>query len=406
MHLKLNLIAICFAVNACSSTSVNANPPVRSEGIGSDLRVFFDSKCIEDETQETDDKNTTRAISPLLAELAVGGGTLVFETIGRAIQDAAATKIDQSTALSSGYLFTKEGAFNRDIACVHVVREGFESQKNDTHDVDPIFLKTWSEDLKLLSTPSFYALIVLEVSARDPRNMRGTLERLYVSRFERKARRGERDYLLSIEFEKPQAQGQVLFTDAGTLQINKTGPFARGVFRLPGIEKNRTFQSAELEGLETGWMPLTNLADDRSGAFNMYVDVIELKRGDPVLADLAALLRKKEVVEAATSEITDLVDPIAKDRRKATLVYEARETERALVSKLQAEIRELASVLNEPQSTSEALQAAIDEIDEAIFQVERQEATTQWRSESPEGALNEARELLVRAREKIRELVR
>ena len=86
------MLSVIAAVTAgCTTVSTDAKPIVRSQGLGSDLRIVFDSTCLPPPIESTDEAPGTRSVD-LLADLAIGAGTLLFKTFGQMLQEQPSTR--------------------------------------------------------------------------------------------------------------------------------------------------------------------------------------------------------------------------------------------------------------------------------------------------------------------------
>lgn len=274
-------------LGGCASTSVTGGESIRTDGLGSDLRVFLDDSCAP--------QFSTRAFGvATLGEIAVGAGTVAFNSFGRFLEEAGQPDITTSNGLTSSYFYTATdepvdfATLNPSIKCIHVVRSGFE-RRPENRKVD----KPYSH-LGLTSEPSLYALIELEPAIDRSAHFRGRLLHFEVQRFERLGGEIDRDISIAFGFGSP-------LTSAGE-------NFAIGVIDLPGMERGRVLGERESNGLVTGWMNTPPKGrEGEQAAFNLYVDVIESKRGNPFVADLGRVLQSDRVVRTFERELDQAV---------------------------------------------------------------------------------------------------
>jgi hypothetical protein len=368
--------------------------------LGSDLRVFFDDSCLPP-AGPVDDGPSTRS-TDLLVNLALKAGTTLFETFGRMIHEAAATKADRSIAMRGGFMFAANGKsveFNRKVGCIHLVRGALVGGSRDFGIADPKLAEQWRK-LGLKQRPSLYALVRMMPTPESPQYLRGELLRFVVTNFERNATKGERDYLLVFEYQQPRPDAYVAQNDDGSFVYNlDTKAFAHGAFKLTRIKENVLLDETSLVGLDTGLLPIMAKGGEKDlGAFNLFVDLIEFKRGDPQLADLAAVLRDPQVVNSAQSAIKRAVDPESAGREDAKADYTAMAAERGVIKTLEEKTRDMRELVSASNAAKDALIDARDELDEAAFAVRRRRDENGWASaERPEEKLAEADELIRQA---------
>ncbi|MEZ5954689.1 MAG: hypothetical protein R3C13_10350 [Hyphomonas sp.] len=390
---------------ACLSTSINTRPSVRSDGMGADLRILFDDHCWpapEPEPEEGMDLSD-RSLG-FGGELAFQAGMLLFDSVGAWLQQMGAPKIDRSTGVVSGKLFSSPQMyqFNRNIGCVYVVRSGFEIGGPSFGDAPPEFRDDWTR-LGLVSKPTFYAQIKLNPDEEQSGYFTGDLLKVVALNFERDARYDSRDFLLVMDFERPEPRTYVQFTSEGSVQFNEASGFARGVFKLPAVKRGQYISGAAAKALETGWMPLDFSGMDRdSGIFNLYVDVMELKRGDPLLSDIGSLLRSDAVQRAASEELRDQIDTDGRREREAEEKTDALVDQRQLTRSLDAAVLDLRRTMASEFADSNDLIGAIEPVEDALFDIERH---PNWRGDLPTSKMDAAEELLAEANAKLDELL-
>lgn len=399
----------------CASQSVIAKPPSTIEGLSSDLRVFMDAQCLPPEGDER-----TGLGGGLLAELIVGTGNIALKSFGKALQEMGSPKLDRSTALRGGLFYAAGQAqniraesiggaapvrarINPEVRCIHIVRDGFSGPAGGDRTAPfagapPEFADAWRL-LGLQNTPSFYAVVRLSPSA-DGTAFRGELIRMVATRFERQgSRHADRDYILHLEFQAPKTTRYYWVDEAGVEHIERGGTFARGGLQLARVKQGRYAAEADLKGKETGWMEAPGLdAVNAMGVFNLEVDLVELKRGDPLLADLGALLQSEPVGQAAQAEIRSQLDQDALKKSKAEASFTAQAQEVELVRKLEDESGAVNAMLGR-QANAAALNSQIRKTEDAIFAIRKKAAVDGWKTSSPDVLVAKAQAILTRARQ-------
>ncbi|MEO1964299.1 hypothetical protein [Hyphomonas sp.] len=393
------MIGACTALTGCLTRSINTRPPVVSDGMGSDLRVMLDDTCLPEDTRGPGDRTLGFG-----QELALQAGMLAFDSVGAWLQQMGAPKIDRSTGVVSGKLFTSPDMmeFNREVACVHVIREGFDPSGPGFGNAPPEFLAEWNR-LGLVSRPSFYAEIRLVPDDELSGYFSGELLKVVSNEFERQARYDSRDYLLVLDFERPEPRTYVQFTPEGAVEFHDASGFARGVFKFPELKRGQYISGAAAAGLETGWMPLDYSGVDRdSGIFNLFVDVLELKRGDPLLSDVGSLLRSNAVQSAAEEELRKQIDKDGTREAEEEERTDALLTQRTLERSLRRAVLDLRRTLAQEGLTSDYLIPAQDDVEDALFDIERH---LNWRGPKPTDEIDAANDLLAEADLKLEELL-
>lgn len=396
------IIGSCSVQAACLSTSINTRPPVRSDGMGSDLRILFDDHCWP--TQEEMDRNLSDRTLGLGGEIAFQAGTLLFDSVGAWLQQMGQPKIDRSTGVVSGKLFTAPDMveFNRNVGCVYVVRSGFDPGGPSFGNAPPEFVEDWKR-LGLVSRPSFYAEVKLQPDEDGSGFFTGELQKMVALDFERDARYDFRDYMLVMDFERPEPRTYVQFTSEGAVQFQDASGFARGVFKLPAVKRGEYISGAAAKALETGWMPLDFTGMDRdSGVFNLFVDVLELKRGDPLLSDIGSLLRSDAVQGAAAQELRDQIDHEGKEARQQDERTDELLAQRQMVRTLDSAVLDLRRALASDNITPDELAAARDIVDDAVFEIDRRR---NWRGDLPTDKIAAAKDLMDQAEQRRQELI-
>ncbi|WP_394705861.1 hypothetical protein [uncultured Hyphomonas sp.] len=393
------MIGACTALTGCLTRSINTRPPVVSDGMGADLRVMLDDTCLPPDTRGPGDRTLGFG-----QELALQAGMLAFDSVGAWLQQMGAPKIDRSTGVVSGKLFTSPDMmeFNRDVGCVHVIREGFDPSGPSFGDAPQEFLTEWNR-LGLVSRPSFYAEIRLVPDEEQSGYFNAELLKVVSNDFERQARYDSRDYLLVLDFERPEPRTYVQFTPEGAVEFHDASGFARGVFKFPELKRGQYISGAAATALETGWMPLDYSGVDRdSGIFNLFVDVLELKRGDPLLSDVGSLLRSNAVQAAAEEELRKQIDKEGTRRDEEEERADELVTQRGLERALRRAVLDLRRTLADEDTDSDDLIAARDDVEDALFDIEHQ---FNWRGPRPSDKIDEAETLLEEADVRVEELL-
>lgn len=393
---------LCIALSACASTSVTGGATAR-EGLGSDTRVFLDDTCLPPEGAGALDPYST------IGEIAVGVGGAVFGSFGRYIEELGQPDLDASMGLASDFFYEPpaeaggisfpfedeapvdtEGPvtrnMNRFIKCVHVVRGGFEpGPRADSG--NPLY-----GHLGLTSKPGLYALIELVPAPDRSAFFRGELRHLELNRFVRAGGEFSRDLVISMELGAPASARIVALDEFGIPEAVPGGAFAIAAFQLPGVEGGRVLGEVETNGLVTAWMnapPETGEGDQFP--FNLYVDIVELKRGNPLLQDIGRVLQSAPVQKAVEYDLRDAVYGDSERRRdRRTGEFEQRATERRLVRALEDEIRRLERLVEDGETDEETLIDQIRSIEDAIEDIDRAREIDGWETASPDTLMRRA----------------
>lgn len=372
---------------ACASSSVTGGSAVRTDGLGSDLRIFLDDACLPEELD-----TGSEAMGPFgfgattLGEIAVGAGEIAFQSFGRFLEEAGQPNINTSTGITSELFYSGNRSdvgfadLNRDVRCIHVVRSGFEPGNASFADSLPY------AHLGLTSEPSLYATIRLEPTDDRSAFFRGELIYLEANRFERAGGEFTRDFAISMDFGSP-----------------LDGPgisFASSVLQVPGLELNRKLGPAETSGLVTAWMITPPRASNEERvAFNLQVNVIESKRGNPFLADIGRLLQSDPVVSSVSRDIAEVVTGDRTRRRgEATIEYEQRTDERTYRRDLEDAVRALEDVRDDEFSDASDRRAAIRDVEDILDKVERQRSAEGWISQPIAPLIRRAESLIAEVR--------
>ncbi|MCA8901727.1 MAG: hypothetical protein KDA53_10795 [Hyphomonas sp.] len=384
----------CALSTACLSTSINSRPRVHSDGMGADLRILMDDSCLPPpESEEDGPRGPGDRSLGFGGELAFEAGMLLFDSVGAWMQQMGAPKIDRSTGVASGKLFSSPDQldFNRNTACVHIIRSGFDPSGPSFGNAPEEFLSDWRR-LGLTSRPSYYAQVELVPDEEGSGFFTGELRKLVVLDFERDARYDTRDYLMVMDFERPEPRTYVQFTPEGAVEFQEASGFARGVFKLPGVRHGEFISGNAANGLETGWMPLDFSGLERdSGIFNLFVDVLELKRGDPLLADIGSLLRSDSVQRAAAEELRKEIDSEGTRLDREEERTDELSDQRQLTRSLDAAVLDLRRTMASEFAEADDLTGAIEPVEDALFDIERRQ---NWRGPRPDAKIDAANALL------------
>lgn len=371
------------ALAACAATSVRERPTGFRYGLGPDLRVFADGECL------TDDQ---RARSGLVTDVLTGVAGLAVQSFGRFLQEVGAPDTETSSGVVSvHFINTKDEppTFNDAMRCIYVVRDGFQSKEYDP--LAPDGLKAIWRRLELTGTPSLFAMVRLDQASSNnaaSNHYKATLLEFTAQRFSRPGAEGSRDYILTLEFVIPGGGRKYTFSDEGEFAFAPSGPFATGGFPLRGVAQGEYLRAADLKGLETGWMAGPELADIADGLpVNIYVDLVELKRGNPFLADLGRFLQSPPIVDAAEDEVSNMLDQKGRKEANAEAAAEAAQTERTLLNALERESLDISDVLADEDATNGEILTAVHSAEAAIAGVELHRRQKGWQSASPDALL-------------------
>ena len=278
-----------FALTGCTTTLAAGGDGPASGLLASDLRVFLDDSCVPKP------QAGFRGFGAVtLGEIGVGLGKYAFNSFGKYLEQAGLPQVTESSGLTSNLFYnqiteeTTELTLNPDIQCVHVVRGGFATgpQLPDTN-------APYSH-LNLTSEPSIYALIRLEGAKDKSAHFRGHLMYFTANRFERVGGTDNRGFGIVLGFSLP--------------QFGAEPHFGIGAIELPNVARRRVFEEQETSGLNTGWMNTPPISDgSEQVAFNLYVDVIETKPGNPLLVGIGRVLQSDPVRRSFDRELTDAV---------------------------------------------------------------------------------------------------
>ncbi|MEL7130340.1 MAG: hypothetical protein AAGK23_12410 [Pseudomonadota bacterium] len=388
MKVSIANLAACLVLSACTTTSVTGGQSTR-DGIGADLRVFLDDTCLPAQSG-------SQSLGPFgfagstLGEIAIGTGEIVFQSFGRYLEEAGQPNFDASMAIASDLFYSGNpsdpgfGDLNRNIRCIHIVRGGFEPGPAVR---DP---SASYGHLGLTSEPAFYALIKLVPAPDRSAYFRGELQELKLNRFERTGANIGRDIVISLEFGSPAAARIVTIDDPDNPFVSGGGAFAISAISLPGVERGRIFGEAETNGLVTSWMA-TPPAGEQNGrfAFNLYVDLVEAKRGNAFLQDIGRLLQSDPVVASVGQDIQELVyDDSERRRDRVGSEFDQRTRERQLRRALEDDLRALEDLILDDFASEERLLSAIRRVEDTVDDILRQRRLNGWFSATPDDLIN------------------
>jgi hypothetical protein len=386
------------ALAACAATSVRERPTGFRYGLGPDLRVFADDKCLPTGPE-------ARSLG-FAGEVLTGVAGLAVQSFGRFLQEVGAPDTETSSGVVSVHFIntaTEPASFNDSMRCIYVVRDGFQSKEFDP--LAPEDLKAVWRRLELTGTPSLFAMVRLDqASANDvaSNHYKATLLEFTAQRFARPGAEGSRDYILTLEFVIPGGGRKYTFSDAGEFAFAPSGPFATGGFPLRGVAQGEYLREADLKGLETGWMEGPSLENMGDGLpVNVYVDLVELKRGNPFLADLGRFLQSPPIVDAAEDEVSDMLDQKARKEANAEAAVETARAERTLVNALEQESLDISEVLADDGSSNSEILAAVHSAEGAIANIELRRREKGWQSDWPEASLATVKAKAAEGRQRI-----
>lgn len=395
---RSGVVLSVFALAACAATSVRERPTGFRYGLGPDLRVFADDQCLPFSPE-------ARSLG-FAGEVLTGVAGLAVQSFGRFLQEVGAPDTETASGVASVHFFNTENdppSFNEAMRCIYVVRDGFQSREFDQ--AAPEDLRAIWTRLGLTGTPSLFALVRIDQAQTHDavsNHYKATLLEFTAQRFSRPGAEGSRDYILTLEFVIPGGGRKYTFGEGGDFEFSPSGPFATGGFPLRGVPQGEYMREADLKGLETGWMAgpsLENLTDGLP--VNIYVDVVELKRGNPFLADLGRFLQSPPIVDAATDEVSDMLDERGRREANAEAAVETARAERTLVNALEEESLEITEVLADEDSTNSEILAAVHSAEGAIADIELRRREKGWRSDWPEASLAAVKTKAAEGRERI-----
>jgi hypothetical protein len=368
------------ALAACAATSVRERPTGFRYGLGPDLRIFADDQCLPAGPE-------ARSLG-FAGEVLTGVAGLAVQSFGRFLQEVGAPDTETSSGVVSLHFINTANeppTFNDSMRCIYVVRDGFQSREYDAN--APEELKAIWRRLELTGTPSLFAVVRIDqASANDvaSNHYKATLLEFTAQRFARPGAEGSRDYILTLEFVIPGSGRRYSFNETGDFEFAPSGPFATGGFPLRGVAQGEYMREADLKGLETGWMEgpsVENVADGLP--INIYVDLVELKRGNPFLADLGRFLQSPPIVDAAEDEVSDALDSKARKEANAEAAVEAARAERQLVNALEEQSLAISEVLSDDDSTQSEILAAIHSAEDAVADIVLRRRQHGWQTDWP-----------------------
>lgn len=360
--LLTSMLAASLTLAGCASSSVTGGATSRTDGLGADLRVFLDDSCLPPAASNAGSLGPFGFGATTLGEIAVGTGEILFKSFGRYLEEAGQPDIDTSSGVASALFYSGNpadegfGDLARDIRCIHIVRNGFDQRPGTDADGQPY------AHLGLISKPSFYALIRLDPPEDRSAFFRGHLMHMQVNRFERAGGEVSRDFVISLNFGAPAY---------GSSEV-----FAVGTINLPGMTRARTLGEAETRGLATSWLN-TPYREDTSEryAFNLYVDVVESKRGNPFLADIGRLLQSEPVVGSVSQDIAEVVTgDRSRQRDEADYLFALRSEERRLRRDLEDALRALIEIRDDEFADDQSRLFGIRAVEDASDAIARQRA--------------------------------
>jgi len=365
-------------LSACAATSVRERPTGFRHGLGPDLRIFADDQCLPVSME-------ARSLD-FLGEVVTGLTGLAVKSFGRFLEEAGAPDIETASGVLSAHFINTASepvSFNDAMRCLYVVRDGFQSDSFDPK--APAELKAIWTRLGLSGTPSLFALVRIDQAEANgvlSNHYRASLLEFSAQRFARPGAEGARDYIITLEFITPGAGRRYTVGEAGEFILAPAGPFATGGFPLRGVSEGQYLREGDLKGLETGWMTGPPLETASSGLpVNISVDVLELKRGNPFLADIGRFLQSPPIVKAAEGEVAAAIDETARREADAQAFATAARTQRGLAQALEEESLSLAGRLADPDASAAELLSAVHRAENAISDIELYRRANGWQSD-------------------------
>lgn len=346
---------------------------------------------------------STRGRLGLAGELVKGVAGLAVKSFGRFLEEVGSPEIETAYGIHADMFFDDQSeppVLNPGLRCLYIVRDGFQTRGFDPQTPDDL-RKTW-ERLGLTGTPSLYARARLDPAEDGTDHFKATFLDFTVQRFARTGAEAGRDYVMFLEFVLPSSGRQYRVNDKGEIAFEPTGPFARGGVALRGAQRGIYLRTAELKGVETGWMtgPPTQEGAGRR-PINLYVDVVELKRGNPFIADLGRFLQSAPIAEAAGEEALQVVNQDERERADVAAGVAAEKAERSLVHELEGKILDLKAALADADTSASSLLSRTQDTEDAAADIEFQRRQKGWRSAWPEQMLGDARTLTGQARSRL-----
>jgi hypothetical protein len=389
------LVCSMLVLAGCASSSVSDRAPAYRDGLGPDLRVFSDADCLPPAGP------VVRGGLGLGGTLLKGVASLAMQSFGQWLVELGSPEIETAYGTHAGLFWgedEKTPELNRDLRCIYIVRDGFQSKGFDSKAPEAI-RKTWAR-LGVTGTPSFYAMVRLDPAEDNSQNFKATLLDFTVQRYARMGAEDGRDYVVSLEFAIPSGGRTYKVSNNGEITLDPAGPFARGIFPLRGAQQGVYMGAAELKGVESGWMvnpPRTDGSGRRP--VNLYVDVVELKRGNPFIADLGRFLKSSAVADAAGNEALKLTQGGERERQDVAAGIAQEKVERGLAHTLEDKLLDLNAAMASTTTSKSALLNATQAVEDALADIDGQKRKAPWLSTpSPDATVTEAKTVVARAR--------
>ncbi len=377
----------------CASSSVRERPSDFRPGLGPDLRIFTDNACLAGAPR------ATRGLG-LAGELVKGVASLAMKSFGRFLEETGSPEIETATGVHAALFLQAQRRppeLNENLRCLYIVRDGFQSRGFDPRAPEAM-VDDWSR-LGLTGTPSLYMKARLDPAIDGSSYFSATALDFSVSRFARPGAEGSRDLVVVLEFVIPSGGRQYRVNPKGEIVFDPVGPFARGAFALRGVDNGSYLSGADLKGVETGWMTMpSSLPEVGELPVNLYVDVVEMKQGNPFIADLGRFLQSPPIANAAADEAYTLFDQRGREQADTQEAIELERTERRLVYALEQVLLELRQTLANSDASRRDLLAAAQKGESASDDISFQRRSKGWRSTYPEALLSDVSALSGRAR--------
>lgn len=391
------LLSALATLSACASSSPRRPVPEFRNGLGPDLRVFSDSTCLSEGAVRSGALGS-------LGVLIKGVAGIAVKSFGRFLEEAGSPEIETASSVHPSLFFETSVTernpapeLNPDLRCLYIVRDGFQLSGVDAK-APPQIAAAWRR-LGVTSTPSMYAMIRFDPAEDGSGHFKGSLLDFTVQRFARPGAEEGRDLVIILEFVVPSGGRQYRVTPQGDIIADPIGPFARGSLLLPGSHAGEYLGAPDLKGMETGWMTApTPRPGDGQRAVNVYVDVVEMKKGNPFLADIGRFLQSDAMGRAVSEDVESALNPEETEARQAAETVAARVAQLKLVQALELSTLEARETLADASSRTSERVGAAQALERDIQAIEMRRLQAGWRGDYPAAALTAASDLAARLR--------
>lgn len=395
------LPVLAVLASGCATSDFGERSGERKEGLGPDLRVFADDACADPD--EIAGEKSLDFGGTVVAGLAKSA----LKSFGTFLKQVGSPEVETATGIRSGLFFAAKTAstgdkpaLNPNLRCLYIVRDGFDTAGFDNA-APPALLEKWKE-LKLTGTPSLYAVMKLEPASDGSAFFRGTITDFTVQRFARSGGEGTRDVAIFVEFIST-SNGRIYSIGGdGSLALaaaaDGSGPFAHGNVNFAAVEKGQYLDADRLNGLETGWMPYAQRAEDGGQrAVNIYIDVVEMKRGNPFIADVGRFLSGEDMGAKLETEIGNALN---KDKTAGVnAAIEQEQTELGLVHAVEDAAFDLSELLKDPTAEPASVRTKRRALETATENLNIQRRRAGWISAYPGATLSQAESVLSKAKQ-------